>query len=178
MNVIAAEKDTWIKKLAKGTLDISNPGGLEDVEFADLIEQLRSYFDYQFLNHSQRQKKEIGFAESFRRSLPRQARKGSQRRASPQEFHQHFHDCVLLTGEFGAVTGFAKMRDIHFRHDPKRPGSIKITSGEGINLFRDIDGWKIAFLEERTVTLTMESLQKRGWLYRGPNRIHPQREDR
>jgi hypothetical protein len=69
----------------------------------------------------------------------------------------------LLTSESDRITTLAAMPLLRARVPRDRDEPIQLSCGAGFSLYADPDGWKLKLLEERTITLSRQALQERGW---------------
>jgi hypothetical protein len=76
---------------------------------------------------------------------------------------QKYLHCLLLAIEGDRLTSLAAMTCLRIRRLPGTADSWELTCGGGFNLYHDPDGWRLKLLEERTISLSEETLRKRGW---------------
>ena len=146
----AQQIEDWVQRLRVGTLELFDLEDFEKLQIEDLSHKLSAAYPLHFLERRQRAKQEIGLAQSQTKS----------RRWSSRLLHQ----CLLLTSESGLMTAMSVMTQIHFRPSQEQEGVFDLTSGAGFSVYHDPDGWRIKLLHQRTVSLTQESLSRRGWL--------------
>jgi len=144
--MITAESETWVQRIKSGTLNVSDLESLDRVDADDVVADLSRLYPVRFLEGSQRTKREVGLAQSRQR--------------------QKYLHCLLLTSEGGRVTSLAAMTCLRVRRLSGSADSWEVTCGAGFNLYHDPDGWRLKLLEERIVSLSEETLRKRGWSLR------------
>ncbi len=72
--------------------------------------------------------------------------------------------CAAILTVFSA--SLAAMPCLCVRRPAEPADSWEVTCGAGFNLYHDPDGWRLKILKERTISLSEETLQKRGWSLR------------
>jgi hypothetical protein len=144
--MITTRSETWVQRIKSGTLNVSDLESLTHLNADDVVDDLSRFYPVRFLEGCQRSKREVGLAQSRQRQ-------------------KYFH-CLLLTSEGGQVTSLAAMTCLRVRRLPSSPDSWEVTCGAGFNLYLDPDGWRLKLLEERTISLSEETLRKRGWSLR------------
>jgi hypothetical protein len=144
----ATEATGWTERLKSGVIGLADVPVLESLEIPRLLELLGPYFPVRFLEGQQRNgKREIGLARE---------------RNSAAETHT-FRRCLLLTSEGGRLTTVAVLSQLVVRVKQGEDETLELVSASGFSLFRDPDGWKVKTLEEKTVSLSRQTLQARGW---------------
>lgn len=144
--MITAESETWVERIKSGTLNVSDLESLGRVDADDVVADLNRLYPVRFLEGSQRAKREVGLAQSRQR--------------------QKYLHCLLLTSEDGRVTSLAALTCLRIRRLSGSADRWEVTCGAGFNLYHDPDGWRLKLLEERTISLSEETLRKRGWSLR------------
>jgi hypothetical protein len=132
-----------LEMLGVGVVDLGALELLEELDVRNLCSDLSPSFPVRFLELRRGRKREFGLAQS--------RRKGKYRR------------CLLLTCESDALTTLALIAFIRIRQSREASAESELTTGGGFSLYHDPDGWKVKLLEERTVSLTRETLIQRGW---------------
>jgi hypothetical protein len=144
--MISATTETWVERIKSGTLNVSDLDELAHLNAEEVIDDLSRLYPIRFLAGSQRRKREVGLARSRQR--------------------QKYLHCLLLTSEGGRLTSLAAVTCLRIRRLRGAAESWQVTCGAGFNLYHDPDGWRLKLLEERTISLSEESLRKRGWSLR------------
>lgn len=144
--MITAESETWVQRIKSGTLNVSDLESLSRVDADFVVDDLSRLYPVRFLEGSQRTKREVGLAQLRHR--------------------QKYLHCLLLTSEAGRVTSLAALTCLRARRLPGSADSWELTCGAGFNLYHDPDGWRLKLLEERTISLSEETLRRRGWSLR------------
>jgi hypothetical protein len=154
----------WVERLKEGTLDLTDLKSLEGIPPADVVAQITAFFPVKFLDRTQRNKRELGLAQVHRRRIPGPRKPNSRTPLRKQTAATDaFHRCVLLTCESDHLTTLAVMTLLRTRSPRAEEEPIALSSGAGFSLYHDPDGWKIKLLEEKTITLSRQSLHARGW---------------
>jgi hypothetical protein len=143
----------WVQRLQVGTLELFDLKAFEQLQIADLAQQLCDAYPVRFLERHHRTKDEIGLAQSLTRNN--------------RWVTLLLHNCLLLTSEFERMTTMAVMTQIRFRPSREGEAEFELKSGAGFSVYHDPDGWRIKLLQEHTVSLTEGSLHKRGWILNG-----------
>ena len=138
-----AQLDSILDTLRSGVIETSDLAWLEQLPSEEVLGELSPQFPVKFLESRGKDKWEIGLAQSCRR--------------------RNFQQCLLLTSERGRVTTLGMMTFVRVRQSRGSSGVYEFSSGGGFSLYRDPDGWKLKLLNEQTVKLPKEMLQKRGW---------------
>jgi hypothetical protein len=141
--MISAASETWVQRIKSGTLNVADLADLTDLDAEEVVDRLSELYPVRFLEGSQRNKREVGLAQVRRR--------------------QKYLHCLLLTTESDRLTSLAAMTCLRVRRLPGPPDNWELTCGAGFNLYHDPDGWRLKLLEERTISLSDETLRKRGW---------------
>ncbi len=71
----------------------------------------------------------------------------------------------MLSGEENQVTGISSCSRIVVKSISQRSHDIALTTGRGFKIDRFPDGWQIKPLVKKTVELTEDFLQQRGWQF-------------
>jgi hypothetical protein len=154
----------WLQGLRAGTLDISDLRNVEEARLEVVLREVTALFPVQFLDRRQRNKREVGLAQSKRR---RPGRVGAAHSKKPLRKRiattDTFQRCLLLTGEAGQLTTLAFMTQLVVRTPQGVDEAIELECGAGYSVYRDPDGWKSKLLEQRTISLTPPALRERGW---------------
>jgi hypothetical protein len=145
--MISTTSETWAQRIKSGTLNVSDLEDLAQLNAEDVVDDLSRLYPERFLDGHQRSKREIGLAQSRRR--------------------QKYLHCLLLTSEGSRITSLAAMTRLRVRRLPGSPDRWEVACGAGFNLYHDPDGWRLKLLEERTISLSEETLCKRGWTLYG-----------
>ena len=141
--MISAASETWVQRIKSGTLNVADLDDLTDADAAEVVDRLSELYPVRFLEGRQRNKREVGLAQARQR--------------------QKYLHCLLLTTEGDRLTSLAAMTCLRVRRLPGSPDNWELTCGAGFNLYHDPDGWRLKLLEERTISLSDETLRKRGW---------------
>lgn len=134
-----------VERLKTGTIDVSDIQTLEQLDVDQLISDVSVAYPARFLEHRVGDKWEVGLAKDRRQDACRR--------------------CLMLTSEHGRLTTIAVIDSIEIQPSSAATGSYEVITGGGFNLYRTPDGWKVKPMEEKSVTLTKATMQKRGWLF-------------
>jgi hypothetical protein len=134
-----------LESLKSGAINVSDITLLEQLDTEQLVDELSTYYQIQFLDRRVGKKWEVGLAKD--------------------RVNDDFHRCLMLTSERGHLTTIAVMACLQIQESLSSPGIYEMTSGGGFSLYRTPDGWRIKSLDEKRVSLKRDSLKKRGWLF-------------
>jgi len=141
----------WAQRLQSGTLDLFDLSTFEQTRIEELIQDLAKYYPVRFLDRTVGAKREIGLAQ--------------QCRVHKRSGVRRLNECLILTSDRNAMTTLAAMTRLVCRPSREKPSTIELTTDPGFSLYHDPDGWRIKLLHSRTISLSQETLRKRGWLF-------------
>ena len=170
--MLTAQTEELLGRLRSGIFDSADVQALEQPLAHDLVAELDSRFPYRFQERRLRDKWEISMARSLHFELACRISKG----ASLPLLHMApvYRHCVFLSGEGDAVTGIGVVTRLRVRPIRKPFHGLSLLTGRGFKLDRTIDGWQLNPHVKRTIKLTEDLLQKRGWNFDVMRPLSPQ----
>jgi hypothetical protein len=161
--MLIAQTEELLDRLKTGTFDPAGVQYLEQTSAHDFHAHLESVYCCRFQERRLRDKWELGVARSLRFELTALSSKGS---AFPiMLVVPVFRNCLFLTSEADVITGVSVATRLTVRPIRKPFRGLALALGRGFKLDRMLDGWHLKPLGRRTVKLTDEFLQKRGWRF-------------
>ena len=161
--MLTAQTEELLDRLKIGVFDPADVQFLEQTSAHEFHAHLESVYCCQFQERRLRDKWELGVARSWRFELTALSSKGSVfplMIAVPV-----FRNCLFLTSEADVITGISVATRLTARPIRKPIRGLALALGRGFKLDRMPDGWRLKPLGRRTVKLTDEFLQKRGWRF-------------
>jgi len=159
----ATETAELLRRLQSGRVDLAEAAALEQVKAGELLVQLSRVYPLRFQERRLREKWEVGMARSLRWELAVQKPAGTL--LPIWLLIPVWRHCVMLSGEGDDVTGVAVISRLAARPLRKPFLGLALTTGRGFKLDKALEGWILKPEKRRTVKLTEEFLQKRGWQF-------------
>lgn len=161
--MLATQTEELIQRLRAGQLDLADAAHFEQVKADELLAALLPVFRQRFQDRRLSQKWEVGMARQLRFELVARYYRNSQ--LPNWTLVPVLRQCLFLSGEGDAVTGISISPRIVVRPLRKPFHGLALTTGRGLKLDKFPDGWELKPLARRTVRLTEEFLQQRGWRF-------------
>ncbi len=152
----------WVKELRQGTFLLNDIQRMEKMRMNKVLADLSQTFPHKLLERRSGQYQEVGIAQSS--EAIDLHRRGVRPNPDSRQTYQH---CLFLTSELGTLTGLTLISKLRVRLSSSKMSTVEISSGYGISVFRDIDGWMLKVLDEKKISLPSDVLQRRGWLFAG-----------
>ncbi len=151
-----------LSRLRSGTFDPADLEVLERTPLRDVRADLDAVYPLIFQERRLGGKTEIGMAHSLRLEFAAYAK----RFLVPIWFMVPvYRGCIFLSAEGDRVTGISVATGLRVRPTRTPTRGIALTVGRGFKLDHSLDGWDLKPLARRTIKLTDEFLQKRGWRF-------------
>ena len=161
-----------LRRLKNGVFDSADVQVLEHTLARDLVADIESQFPYRFQERRLHNKWEISMARSLHFELACRISKGfSFPHLDMAPVYRH---CVFLSGEGDAITGISVATRLNARPIRKPFRGLSLFTGRGFKLDRIANRWELKPHAKRTVKLTEELLQKRGWNFDVMRPLSPQ----
>jgi len=161
MQTIQAED--LLGRLRAGHIDPAAPLALEQTTAGELLAELASVYRLRFQERRLREKWEVGLARSLRHELAVRAFRAS--RFPVLVLMPVLRNCLLLSGEGETITGVTVIARLIVKPTGSPTPGLALTTGRGFKLEKAPDGWAVKPMHKRTVKLTEEFLQQRGWCF-------------
>ncbi len=161
--MMTAQAEELLDRLKTGSFHEADVQLLEGIPAYDFVADLDSEYRYRFQERQIRTKQEIGFARSLVFELVARRSKGSL--FFNMVMVPVFRNCLFLTSEGGVITGISVATRLTVRQIRKPFQGFALALGPGFKLDHAPDGWHVKPLGKRTVKLTDEFLQERGWRF-------------
>jgi len=161
--MLTAQMQELLRRLRHGQFDASDADAIEKSSPADFLAELGPVYPCRFQERRLGNKWEVSMARAVRHELAVRYAKGS---VMPTLLVVPvFHNCLFVSGEGESITGVGSASRLVVKPLRKPTKGFALTSGRGFKLDRTPDGWHLKAIEKRTVPLTEELLQKRGWRF-------------
>jgi hypothetical protein len=161
--MLTAQTEEILDRIKIGTPDPSDFQALEGISAHDFYADLDSVYGCRFQERQLRSKWEVGVARSLRFEVTALSAKRSL--FPIMIMVPVFRNCLFLTSEADVITGISVATRLTVRPIRKLFRGFALAVGRGFKLDRTPDGWQLKPLGKRTVKLTDEFLQKRGWRF-------------
>lgn len=169
--MLTAQTEDLLNRLKTGAFDQADIQALELTTAQEFLAHLESDYRFRFQERRLRDKWELGVARSLRFELTALSSKGS---VFPLMIVVPiYRNCVFLTSEADVITGISVATRLTVRPIRKPTPGLALALGRGFKLDRMLDGWRLKPLGRRTVKLTDEFLQKRGWRFESLQQFAP-----
>lgn len=161
--MLTIQIEELLDRLKAGVFDPMDVQTLEQAPLHDFLAEVEAAYPVRFQERRIREKWEIGLARRLRLEL---ASFSSNRACFPLLVMMPvFRHCLFLSGEGDAITGIGLATRLMVKPIQKPFQGLALTTGRGFKLERTPDGWDIKPLMKRTVKLTDDFMQKRGWRF-------------
>jgi hypothetical protein len=160
--MLTAQTEELILRLKIGKFEPADVQALE-ASAHEFLADLDSVYQCRFQERRLRNKWEVGVARSLRFEIVSLSAKGAF--FPILVMVPVFRNCFFLSGDADTVTGIGVATRLLVRPIRKPFRGVALTTGRGFKLDRAPDGWDLKPLATRTVKLTNEFLQKRGWRF-------------
>ena len=159
--MLTAHTEDLLRRLKAGIADPADIQLIEQSLPRDFLDDLGSVYQLRFQERHLGKKWEAGVARALRFEMASISSNGSP---YPMLLViPVFRSCLFLSGEGDAITGISVATRLRAKPIHKPCKGLALTTGRGFKLDRTPDGWQLKPLEKRTVKLSDEFLQKRGW---------------
>jgi hypothetical protein len=161
--MITAQAEELLDRLKTGSFQEADVQLLEGIPAHDFVAELDSDYRYRFQERRIRNKWEVGMARSLALELVARRPKGAL--FFGMLMVPVFRNCLFLTSESGVVSGISVATRLTVRQMRRPLQGFALALGPGFKLDHLPDGWHVKPLGKRTVKLTDEFLQERGWRF-------------
>ena len=169
--MLTAQTEELLCRIKAGTFDPADVQALEGTSARDFLADIDSVYAIRFQERRLKGKWEVGVARSLRFEL---ADYSSSKGIFPILIVVPvFRRCVFLSGDADTITGVSVTTRLMVRPIRKPFRGLALTTGRGFKLQQTPDGWDLKAMEKRTVKLTDEFLQERGWRFDALQQIAP-----
>lgn len=151
-----------ISRLRAGQCDVSDGVALEQATADEFLLELADY-PFVFQERRLNAKWEVGRARIV--SLETVVFRRPESRFPMVLMLPCLRDCLFISGEGSAITGLSAVTKILLRPIHKPAHALALSTSRGFKFDQTIDGWILKPLTKRTVKLTDDFLQQRGWKF-------------
>jgi hypothetical protein len=160
--MLTIQSEELVRRLRAGHLDPAGIEALDQTSPREILSCLEGSYRIRFQERQFKDKWEISLAESLSYLVAPFSRSSL---FPILLMVPVFRNCLFLSGERDKISGISVATRLMVKPSRMPVKGITLTTGKGFKIDKGPDGWSIKPLEKRTVKLTEEFLQKRGWRF-------------
>ena len=159
----------FLHELRLGTLDAAHAAFLDHISANDFISELRTTYPLLFQERSIGRKHEVGMALSVRY----EAHHVSDSLFLSLRLIPFLSQCIMVSSYDDVISEVTATKSVRVRPARESSNQVILKLGPGFKLDKTPDEWAVRLLKRRTVTLSADFLQKRGWNFAALSSFRP-----